>query len=381
MNRFSIIYCLLILLNTQVFGQQRLSTKSKKAAELYYQADNFRVRGQYAAAIDLLNQAIKKDDKFYEAYFRLGVIRKAKGDLKEAEELLLKVLELDNDNAGAFFELSELNLKLGRYQESLEYINSYFSLNPRNSRRIAEAKTISGSAQFGIENAKTISEFNPRALSPTVNRFAMQYFPIVTVDQRSIIYTRRLGTTINADEDIVISYKDDNGEWQAPESISQNINTEFNEGTCTISADGRTLILTSCVGRKGFGSCDLFISYKYGEEWTAPLNLGSNINSSSWDSQPSLSADGRTLYFVSNRRGGVGRRDIWVSYKDDNDQWSKAKNLGRKINSVNDEVSPFIHPNNKTLYFASNGWPGFGGLDIFYSNRDSTQWQAPENFG
>lgn len=375
------ITCVILLITLDSFSQSGLSTKSKKAAELYRQADNYRVRGQYIPAIDLLNQAIKKDKNFFEAYFRLGVIHKAKGDLEQAEGLLSKVLELNDKNAGAYFELSELYLKQSAYQKSLEYINKYLALNPRNRARVNEAKSIKQNADFGLKNADVISEFKPRALSDTVNRFPMQYFPIVTVDQEAIIFTRRLGRTVHDDEDIVISYKNDKGRWGAPTSISENINTGFNEGTCTISADGRTLIMTSCVGRKGYGSCDLFVAYKFGNEWTTPKNLGANVNSSSWDSQPSLSADGRTLYFVSNRGGGVGRRDIWVSYKDDQDKWSKAKNLGRKVNSVNDDISPFIHPNNKTLYFASNGWVGFGGLDIFSSEYDSSGWTKPENLG
>lgn len=381
MKTFIVTSLILTLLSINGFSQQKLSTKSKKAAELYYQADNFRVRGQYLPAIDLLNQAIKKDKGFYEAYFRLGVIYKAKGDLKVAEDLLNSVLEINPNAPGALFELSELYLKEGRYKESLEKIEGYFALNPRNRARIAEGKSIKKSAKFGIENAQNISEFKPRALSDTVNAFPMQYFPIVTVDQQAILFTRRMGTTIADDEDIVISYKDENGRWKYPVSLSENINTAFNEGTCTISADGRTLILTSCVGRKGFGSCDLFVSHKLGNEWSKPKNLGGAINSSSWDSQPALSADGRTLYFVSNRKGGVGRRDIWVSEKNDKGIWQKAKNLGRNVNSVNDEVSPFMHPNNRTLYFASNGWVGFGGLDIFYTEYDTGKWNEPQNLG
>ena len=156
----------------------------------------------------------------------------------------------------------------------------------------------------------------------------------------------------------------------------------FNEGTCTISADGRKLIFTSCIGREGFGSCDLFESRKIGNEWTKPQNLGPNVNTAEWESQPSLSADGRTLYFVSDRRGGQGRRDIWVSSLMTNGVWSKAKNVGKPVNTVYDELSPFIHVNNKTLYFASNGLTGFGGYDLFYTTKDTaSQWKEPINIG
>src|SRR5690606_26497596 len=118
------------------------------------------------------------------------------------------------------------------------------------------------------------------------------------------------------------------GNWQKPEPISNNINTANNEGTTAISADGRMLIFTSCVGRRGYGSCDLYVSYRTGDEWSEPENLGPNINSASWESQPSLSPDGRTLYFVSDRPTGYGKRDIWVSYFE-NGNWTKAENLGK----------------------------------------------------
>jgi outer membrane protein OmpA-like peptidoglycan-associated protein len=210
----------------------------------------------------------------------------------------------------------------------------------------------------------------------------MQYFPVLTADQRQLIFTRRAGDGPNDDEDLMVSKKDEQGRWMAPESISKNINTQLNEGTCSISADGRRLIFTSCSGRDGIGSCDLYESVKEGEVWTTPKNLGRNVNTSEWESQPSLSADGRTLYFVSDRRAGVGRRDIWIStLNDETGTWTKAINAGGQINSPFDEISPFIHANDRTLYFASNGLPGFGGYDIFYAERDSADWGDPENIG
>jgi outer membrane protein OmpA-like peptidoglycan-associated protein len=205
---------------------------------------------------------------------------------------------------------------------------------------------------------------------------------VATADQQELIFTRRISNDNEADEDLVVSRKNKDGRWTSPVSISKNINSRWNEGTCTISADGRKLIFTSCLGRDGFGSCDLFQSIKIGDEWTAPVNLGPNVNTADWESQPSLSADGRMLYFVSDRRGGLGRRDIWVSHLGADGIWMKAENAGKQINSQYDEISPFIHANNKTLYFASNGLPGFGGYDLFYVERTpENSWSNPVNVG
>jgi len=361
--------------------QVQLSTKKKKAADLYYEADNYWVRGQFATASELLKQAVSKDDEFYEAYFRLGVIEKAKGNTHEAEEYLLKTLSIKHDHAGANFELGELYIQMGEYEKSLNHTQNYLDLNPRNSKRKAQAESFIESANYAIKNIKIKSSLNPEPLPPHINQYAMQYFPIITADERHLLYTRRLGTTMNDDEDLVIAEKEDNGEWGEPHSISENINSSFNEGTCTISADGRILIFTSCYGRKGYGSCDLYISKKSGDKWSVPVNLGPNVNSSAWDSQPSLSADGRVLYFVSNRPHGIGQRDLWVSYLDDNEEWGKPENLGPLVNTKGDEVSPFIHPNNSTLFFSSNGRKGFGGFDIYFSKIGNEGWSEPKNIG
>src|SRR5690606_5549668 len=141
----------------------------------------------------------------------------------------------------------------------------------------------------------------------------------------------------------------------------------------------RKLIFTSCLGRPGFGSCDLFQSEKVGDKWSEPQNLGPNVNSADWESQPSLSADGRTLYFVSDRSGGYGRRDICVTHLDDNNQWTKAVNLGKAMNSQFYEITLFIHANNRTLYFASNGLPGYWGYDIYYVEKTTGGWSATKN--
>ena len=130
------------------------------------------------------------------------------------------------------------------------------------------------------------------------------------------------------------------------------------------------------------GSCDLYWSKKIGDEWSKPRNLGPNVNSKFWDSQPSFSIDGKTLYFTSNRPGGKGGKDIWKTTLNEQGQWTKAVNMGDSINTPFDETCPFIHYDDQTLYFSSNGHIGMGGFDIFYSRKqtDST-WSYPINIG
>ena len=367
------------------WAQMPLATKSKKAIELYTEADNFRVRGQFSQAIQLLNEALKKDDEFVEAYYRLGIIYMTLKDFPQAIRHLEKGLSLTDDLRKKrifWYDLGESYFTAGEYDKAEEILSEFLKAETQNAGKIARAKLLMTNIRFARENRDSTSAYRQRPLSDTVNAFLMQYFPVLTADQQQLIFTRRIGGGPNDDEDLVISKKNSRGRWLAPESISKAINSDLNEGTCTISADGRKLIFTSCVGRQGYGSCDLFESVRIGEAWTKPKNLGPNVNSSDWESQPSLSADGRTLYFVSDRRGGVGRRDIWVSQLDENGQWTRAKNAGKPLNTIYDEISPFIHANNRVLYFASNGLVGFGGYDIFFTERDSaSRWTDPKNIG
>lgn len=379
------LLCTLLLISSAALAQMPLATKSKKAIALYTEADNFRVRGQFSQAIGLLNQAIQKDKNFVEAYYRLGIIYMTLKDFPHAIRNFEKGLSLTDDvrkQKVFWYDLGESYFTVGDYDKAERTISQFLKAESHNRAKIERASLLMDNIEFARENQKNTSAYKQRRLTDTVNAFVMQYFPVLTADQQELIFTRRMGGGPGDDEDLVISRKDPRGRWSTPESLSKNINTQLNEGTCTISADGRKLIFTSCVGRQGYGSCDLFESNRIGDEWTKPKNLGPNVNSAEWESQPSLSADGRTLYFVSDRRGGLGRRDIWVSQLTPGGQWTRARNAGKPVNTIYDEISPFIHANNRVLYFASNGLVGFGGYDIFFAEKDSSAaWSSPRNIG
>lgn len=383
MQRLFLFILLTISTVSVGYTQAQLSTRSKKAIELYTIADNFRVRGQFEQAIELLNQALARDKEFVEAYYRRGLTYFSMKQYPNALADFEKGLSLTHDvrkQKVFWFDLGELYLLMGQYDKAIDVLNSYIRNETANQQKLQKAKTVLSSAQFAIQH-KSENTYERRPLSDTVNAFVMQYFPVLTADERQLIFTRRKGDGPNDDEDLVISRKDARERWSTPESISKNINTELNEGTCAISADGRRLIFTSCSGRDGIGSCDLYESVKVGDSWSTPKNLGRNVNTQQWESQPSLSADGRTLYFVSDRSSGVGRRDIWISTLDERGVWTRAVNAGPDINTPYDEISPFIHANNKSLYFASNGLPGFGGYDIFITEKTATGWKTPKNIG
>lgn len=374
----------ILLIPAFSFAQAGLDTKSKKATGLYIEADNFRVRGQYAEAINALTQAIQKDKQFTEAYYRLGIVYQSMKDYPRAINNFRYALTLTEDirkKKMIWFDLGDACMVSGQYKDAIAVLSEFVNAETQNKQRLTKANGWIQNARFALENQNVKNEYKPKPLSDTVNCFVLQYFPALTADQQELIFTRRRGNGIDDDEDLVISRKDASGRWLAPQSVSSNINTTDNEGTCTISADGRKLIFTSCGDRGYSGNCDLFESVKTGNEWSKPINLGPNVNSADWESHPALSADGRTLYFVSDRKGGFGRNDIWYTTLGDNGKWTKAQNLGEPVNTQYDERSPFIHVNGRTLYFATNGLVGFGGYDIFYTDRLDKSWSKPVNLG
>ncbi len=360
----------------------QLSTSSKKAQRLYEESGLLIRQRQFPEAIEALNQALNKDKEFYEAHLRLSSCHNTLLNFQQAAHHLEKAIEIGGDKirSGHYVELGEIKFQQGEYSKSIQLLEMAKGKRDLNPDQQKKADWIFENAKFAQEKMKTPLSFDPKPVSPVINQFALQYFPTLTADGNTMIFTRRERAEVQFDEDIFISERNEIGEWGQPKSISQHINTPYNEGTSTISADGRMLIFTSCQGRNNIGSCDLYVSYKTGDDWSEPENLGHAVNSPAWESQPTLSADGNTLYFISDRRGGHGKRDIWVTYQSDG-KWTSAVNLGPTINTTDDEVSPFIHVNGQVLYFASKGHLGFGGFDLYYSELKNNEWQKPVNIG
>jgi outer membrane protein OmpA-like peptidoglycan-associated protein len=371
---------------TSVLSQdkQTYTTSSKKAIKYYESGNQFIRMRKFQEAIEVFNQAVKKDPDFVEAHLKLAfcydVLRNLPAQLHHLEEVV-RINPANKKYRNVYYSLSKVYFNLGKYDDAEKMIQAFLASGPVREKLKKSTDWLLKNIEFAREEKLHPLDIHPGPLPSVINRFPLQYFPVLTADEGSIIFTGRKGFSYSDDEDIYISSKNCGGEWQIPESISVNINSQFNEGTCSISADGRTLIFTSCVGRDGYGSCDLFVSYKTGEEWSMPVNLGPAINSRSWESQPSLSADGRKLYFISNRPGGIGKRDIWISDLGPDGLWKPAHNLGDAVNTSEDEVSPFIHVDGQTLFFASRGYPGMGGFDIYKSVKNNGGWSDPENIG
>lgn len=383
------IFLYLIFSFTILFAAnaQDLSTKDKKATKLFHDAEGFVRQRNFNAAIDLLRQAIDRDPNFVEAYLKLGSLHKATGNEELAKKCYVKAVDLKpnaKELLSAYFLVADFYFKEGNYEKAKSYFEKVLSFNPTDKNMVAVSENQLKKCDFGIEAMKHPLGFKPIKMDTvTINQFFMNGYPVLTADQQNLIYYKRSGPKVSDDEDIVISHRV-NGGWSQPASISPKINTDYNEGAATLSGDGKTLVFASCNRQDGIGSCDLYISYKTGEDWSVPVNLGTNVNSNVWDSEPSISADGKTIYFSSERNGGVGFRnkDIWYTTRNDRGEWEQAKNLGKPINTEGNEVSPFIHANGTTLYFSSTFHPGMGGYDVFYTRKTyNGVWGNPVNVG
>lgn len=270
----------------------------------------------------------------------------------------------------------------GNFTKALAMVTEFLSNPTLNNQSIQAGNYRKGVFEFAIDYEKKHPSgnyvFAPRNMGDSINSSALEYFPSLTIDGSKMIFTRR----VNNDEDFYESNYA-NGQWSRARPVGGKINTNFNEGAQNISQDGELLIFTGCNYPEGVGSCDLYIAHKTKNgNWTEPENIGPIVNTDFWESSPSLSPDKKDLYFSSSQAGGFGGKDIWVTHKQANGRWSRAENLGAKVNSSADEGCPFIHADNQTLYFNSNGHMGYGMTDLFLSRKinDST-WGEPENLG
>ncbi len=364
------------------------SITDSKARSLYEKAQSLYYNDrQTQQALLIWQQLTDKFPDYGEPYLRKGSLQLTLGDhpnALQAYKLGLSKLPVEAARAADYLILGKLAAEVGDYATMRLAYTNYLSTSPTSKSQVALAKLQLQNCDFAAGAMAHPTGPAPERLAAPLNQFRDQYFPVLTADNKSLIFTvqrnpEKLG---QENEDVFISTLTAEGTFGAPQSISPNINSRENEGTATISGDGNTLVFTSCGRPGGVGNCDLYISHRRGTQWTAPRNLGLLVNSKAWDSQPSLSADGRTLYFSSQRGGGVGGYDIYVTTLGPDGSWAQARNLGAPINTAGDDLAPFIHASGTTLYYATNGLVGLGSSDIFRAELDDKgQWGTPRNLG
>lgn len=357
---------------------------NKKAIALYNQAMEQAQNGQLTNAADLLLQVLQTDDKYLDAYLSLAGVYGQQKNYASSIEYYEKAFAQDADYTIEYKLPYSINLAgSGQFEKALIAINELLDKKPpKNSTSLKAAEYRKRCYEFAVAYSKKNTNkeyvFAPQNMGADINTSESEYFPSLTIEGKELVFTRRLN---GANEDFFTSKKNTDT-WDKAKPIEGDVNSDQNEGAQNISQDGQWLVFTGCNRPDGFGSCDIYISYLDKNGWGAPINLGGWVNSDQWESQPCLSPDKRDLYFASRRHGGFGGIDIYVSHLQPNGKWGEPENLGEGINTSGDEQSPFIHADNQTLYFTSNYWQGYGDDDLFYVKKGPQgDWSNPVNLG
>lgn len=382
------IICLVCEPNVQ--AQMALSSSKRSALKAYVEANEKLFTRQYELCHELLEKAIKKDNTFSEAYW-------LKADIYEQNrqyDKQIKILQKANTENYAY--LDRTRVKLGRalfnegaYGEALDVFMQLKQMDKINAamRELSEREI--EACHFALHLLDNPVSFQPKNLGQNLNTEYDDYWPVISADEKRLITTvlvaEKRGSQMHYQEDFYQSFKDKSG-WSKSVPLGEPLNTRNNEGAQSLSPDGKVLFFSACNRAEGSGKCDIFISFYTADGWSEPINPGSPLNTSAWEAHPSLSSNGHTLYFCSNRPGGLGQRDIWQAELDFSIPGKvkilDVRNSGDIINTVNDEVSPYIHFDDKTLYYSSDGHSGLGRHDIFMCRKnDAQQWSKAINLG
>jgi outer membrane protein OmpA-like peptidoglycan-associated protein len=382
-----LVIAILMLAFVNVLQAQQYTSASQKAIR-EYEAGLSELRiYHFDKAIQYLESAVKTDNKFIEAWIVLSEAYEQNNMINKQIEALQKAMEINP----LFFPPARLTLaealfKSMRYDEAKIQAQKFIDEGKGKAPDISKAQKIIQNTAFASYAVQHPVPFAPQDMSDSINTTGDEYWPSLSADGNMLVFT----TTVPAktgfgasdlQEDFYVSKKI-NGQWTKAVPLGEPLNTPQNEGAQSLTADGMQMVFAACNRREGKGSCDLYFTRRQGNEWAVPYNPGAPLNTRAQETQPCFSADGHQVYFASNRPGGHGGLDIWVSTLLPDTTWSVPVNLGDSINTPGDEQSPFIHLDGKTLYFSSNYHPGMGGQDLFVSHRKADgSWTTPQNLG
>ncbi len=376
----------------------------KKAAELYDK--------DQAKAKEFLLKALEEDEDFVDAYYMLADF--AMQDYEKAwnnpriqhkiedqvHSLLMSILDIcpKYDNYNLNYLVGENFYNKKDFIKAQEYLEVFC----KHTDKYGKAYKIAQDMLHDIEITRKLKSrpvpFNPEPVEG-VSTLDDEYLPLISPDGEYLFYTKQYmkedinsiyGSTLT--EEFTVANRADSTYMHYVESraMPNPFNRGSNQGGISITIDNSTLFVTKCekLPDYDYRNCDIFISHRTSYGWTELENLGPNINGRlTWESQPSISPDGKTLYFASMRSENMGTKDdyqssdIYFSHLLDDGSWSKAQNMGAPINTADNEKSPFFHADNRTLYFTSDGHDGLGGFDIFYSQQIDSAWTKPVNIG
>jgi len=352
-----------------------------KALAYYEKAKLFERKRQFQQAKSSYHKAIKADKQYDKAYIALATVHKLYGEKEEMVSIYEKMLHAIGDSAKyapIYLDIADIYTKKGEYQKAVSFLERYLAVGNKSDKFYWRIKQTA--LQINYKQDALTQHSSKKNLPKNLFK-GIQFvsYPVALSDSSLIVNLKMLE---NRNVATIIAHTQLNKKgWSSLSSLSQNINSAADQGGCTFYDEYKKVIFTACERKDGLGSCDLYESSmnEHGI-WSQPINLGAKINTPAWESEPSITPDGNTLYFSSRRSGGYGKEDIWVAHKVDG-KWTEAVNAGPIINSKEREVTPFIHPYKTQLYYAATGNNTLGGFDIFVSLKKDSAWTKGVNMG
>lgn len=383
-----LLYIYLLLIFT--FSINALSAQHKILQENMEEAQRLFNQGKLDAAKSKLKDILKEKSDYVTALRLMGLIELKSGDYAASVAYYEQLFKIKSDHSRtAYYEIADAYMKQYSYDKALEFYLLYKHSQQKDYKteeffagkdydRIIDFNI--ANCEFSLEMEFTGKQDQPSILRGNINSSADEFMPTMTADGNLLLFT----SLREGNENIMVAKKNKNGEWSDAKSIGNAINTKNNEGMAKFSTCGRKIFFSACAWENVQGGCDIYMA-EYDSKATIidGVKPAQGLNGEFWDSQPSISCDGNTMYFVSNREGGFGGADIWVSKIQANGIWGPPVNLGPTINTVGDDETPFIAPDGITLYFSSTGHPGMGEADIFmtFLKEDAKSWSTPVNLG
>lgn len=384
-----IVFILGVLFIQLLFSQDQMANFYFEQGKELYEED------LYDEAIEKLEKALEKDANHADALCYIGYAHYDKEEYQKVVEYYERLEVAQPDYWAWYLYLRGVsNMELSNWKKAdIDFSKFLKKYSDAPDRKIYHHKA-AYKRRYVQESPKLRHQVKnmpePKNLGQNINTISDDMMPQINPTGSKLYFTSsRKGGMDSKDEDEENDWGEDlyyiekiEDGWGAPVLLPEPINSYDNDGTSTFSADGQQMIYAKCGGDESIGSCDLYLCELNGEAWSAPKNMGNVVNNEEWDSQPSLSADGLTLAFVSNREGSYdGSMDIYISRKNQFGQWGIPQNLGPTINTPFGEKSPYLAPDGKTMYFASEGHPGHGGYDLFVTVFENGNWSNPTNLG
>lgn len=353
---------------------------------------NLLMGGDYYTAMKVIRDLEKTDTTTAELYFMSGECHYQLKNYEDALDRLNRSIRLSpNEDIEKYLVLGKTLQQIGNLEDAIRNYQIFIEKTPKKSEDTEEAAAFMNQCKNAMQMMKTPVNVRISNLSDKINSEYPEYNPSVSADGKKLIFTSRrpesTGKLQDPDdgkfyEDIYISLKDSlTGKWSDPEPVPGRLNTESHDANMSISPDGNQIYVYRNMGYRGSGEI-LVSKLSRSGKWGEAKVLEGDVNTSYFESSACVSPDGKTLYFVSERpKGGFGMGDIYMCKREGKTKWGKAVNLGPVINDEYDQIGVFIHPDGKTMYFASNSPKALGGYDIFKSTFDNGKWSAPENLG